>query len=166
MWHVIRVDSGREDEALFFMQEVLELSELGRAFIPKVVRKRKLKDGWHDRYYPFVPGYIFFETDDPVRLFFELKKVPKRTTILRIDDEMLRVEPEEEKFIRSFFSSRDVVEVSTAHKEGDRVIIDSGPLIGKEAIIKKINAHKRTAVISTDMFGRTMELSVGIEVLP
>ena len=92
--------------------------------------------------------------------------MPKRTTILRIDDEMLRVEPAEEAFIRGFFSSEDVVEVSMAHKEGDRVVIDSGPLVGKEAIIKKINAHKRTALISTEMFGRKMELSVGIEVLP
>ena len=166
MWHVIRVDSGREDEALFFMKEILDLDNLGRAFIPKVVRKRKLKDVWHDRYYPFVPGYIFFETEEPLKLFFELKKVPKRTTILRIDDEMLRVEPAEEAFIKGFFSSEDVVEVSMAHKEGDRVVIDSGPLVGKEAIIKKINAHKRTAVISTEMFGRKLELSVGIEVLP
>ncbi len=166
MWHVIRTDSRKEDEALLFMKTIIDLDSIGRAFIPKVVRRRKLKDGWHDRYLPFIPGYIFFETEDPLNLFFELKKVPKRTTLLRMEDEMLAVSPEEESFIRSFFGTDDVVELSTAHKEGDRVVIDSGPLVGKEAVIKKIWVHKRTALISTDMFGRKMELKVGIEVLP
>ncbi len=78
---------------------------------------------------------------------------------------MLAVSPDEEAFIRSFFGSEDTVEVSVIHKEGDKVVVDSGPLAGREAIIKKIWAHKRTALISTDMFGRTMELKVGIDFL-
>ncbi len=164
-WYVIRVNSGREEDALFFMEKVLKLDELGRAFIPRVVRRRKYKDGWHDRYLPFVPGYIFFETADPRRLYFDLKKVPRRTTLLRMDEDILAVSPEEESFIRSFFGREDTVEVSIIHKEGDRVIVDSGPLAGREAIIKKIWAHKRTALISTEMFGRTMELKVGIDFL-
>ncbi len=164
-WYVIRVNSGKEEDALFFMEKVLKLDELGRAFIPRVVRRRKYKDGWHDRYLPFVPGYIFFETDDPKRLYFDLKKVPRRTTLLRMDEDILAVSPEEESFIRSFFGREDTVEVSIIHKEGDRVIVDSGPLAGREAIIKKIWAHKRTALISTEMFGRTMELKVGIDFL-
>ncbi len=165
MWHVIRVAGGKEEEALFFMKKVLELDELGRAFIPRVVRKAKYKDGWHERSLPFIPGYIFFETDDPMKLYFELKKVPKRTTLLRMDDEILAVDPGEEEFIKSFFGTEDTVGVSVIHKEGDRVVVDSGPLAGKEAIIKKLWAHKRTALISTEMFGRTMELKVGIEFL-
>lgn len=164
-WYVIRVNSGKEEDALFFMEKVLKLDELGRAFIPRVVRRRKYKDGWHDRYLPFVPGYIFFETADPKRLYFDLKKVPRRTTLLRMDEDILAVSPEEESFIRSFFGREDTVEVSIIHKEGDRVIVDSGPLAGREAIIKKIWAHKRTALISTEMFGRTMELKVGIDFL-
>ncbi len=164
-WYVIRVNSGKEEDALFFMEKVLKLDELGRAFIPRVVRRRKYKDGWHDRYLPFVPGYIFFETADPRRLYFDLKKVPRRTTLLRMDEDILAVSPEEESFIRSFFGREDTVEVSIIHKEGDRVIVDSGPLAGREAIIKKIWAHKRTALISTEMFGRTMELKVGIDFL-
>ena len=112
-----------------------------------------------------MPGYIFFETDDPKRLFFELKKVPKRTTLLRMDEDILAVGRDEEAFIRSFFGKEDTVEVSFMHKEGDRVVVDSGPLAGREALIKKIWAHKRTALISTEMFGRTMELKVGIDFL-
>lgn len=163
MWYVIRVESRKEEEALFFMNKILDMDSLGRAFIPKVIRKRKYRDGWHDKLLPFVPGYIFFETDDPKRLFFELKKVPKRTTLLRAEEDILAVSREEEDFIRNFLGSDDTVELSLVHKEGDRVVIDSGPLSGKEVMIKKIWSHKRTALISTKMFGRQMELKVGIE---
>ena len=166
MWYVIRVTSGKEDEAIFFMEKLLDLKTLGRAFIPKVVRKRKYKDGWRDKYFPFVPGYIFFETEDPKTLFFELKKVPKRTSLLRSDDEILAVSQEEESFIRSFLDPDDVVDVSTVYKEGDRIRIVSGPLVGKEALIKKIVLHTLTATISTEMFGRSdMELKVGLKLI-
>lgn len=166
MWYVIRVDSGKEEEALLFMEKLLDLNSLGRAFIPKVVRKRKYRDGWHDKYLPFVPGYIFFETEDPKTLFFELKKVPRRTSLLRAEDEILTVSVEEEGFIRSFLGPEDLVNISMVRKEGDRIKIVSGPLVGKEALIKKIVMHTLTATISTKMFGREdMELKVGLGII-
>ena len=165
MWYVIRVNSGREEEALLFMRKIIDLDGIGRAFIPKVTRKRKYKDGWHDVLYAMVPGYVFFETEDPEKLFFELKRVPKRTDLLRMDEDILSVGKNEESFIRELLDPEDVVTVSTAHKEGDKVIIDKGPLAGKETIIKSIDLHKRKAVIFTEMFGRMMELAVGLELL-
>ena len=166
MWYVIRVNSGREEEALLFMRTIIDLEGIGRAFIPKVTRKRKRRDGWKDVVYALVPGYIFFESEIPEQLFFELKKVPKRTDLLRIDEDILSVSPKEEVFIKALLDPDDMVTVSTGHKEGDEVIIDKGPLVGKEALIKDIDIHKRKAVIATEMFGRIMELTVGLEVLP
>ena len=164
-WYVIRVESGKEEKTLLFMDVIIDLAPLGRAFIPKVTRKRKYRDGWREMYLPFVPGYIFFETDDPMSLFFELKKVPQMTLLLRMDEDMLAVSRKEEAFIKSFLGEDDVVAVSVAHKEGDKVVIDKGPLTGREAMIKKIYPHKRKAVISTEMFGRTIELTLGLEIL-
>ena len=166
MWYVIRVTSGREEESLLFMRKIIDLDGIGRAFIPKVTRKRKYKDGWHDVLYAMVPGYIFFETEVPEKLFFELKRVPKRTDLLRMDEDILSVSKNEESFIRELLDPEDVVAVSTAHKEGDKVIIDKGPLAGKESRIKNIDLHKRKAVITTEMFGRMMEFTVGLELLP
>lgn len=34
MWYVIRVESRKEEEALFFMNKILDMDSLGRAFIP------------------------------------------------------------------------------------------------------------------------------------
>lgn len=148
------------------MRKIIDIDGIGRAFIPKVTRKRKHKNGWHDVLYAMVPGYVFFETEDPERLFFELKRVPKRTDLLRMDEDILSVSKKEERFIRDLLDPDDVVAVSTAHKEGDRVIIDRGPLAGRESLIRNIDLHKRKAVISTEMFGRVMEFTVGLELLP
>ena len=147
------------------MRKIIDIDGIGRAFIPKVTRKRKYKDGWHDVLYAMVPGYIFFETEDPEKLFFELKRVPKRTDLLRMEEDILSVSKKEERFIKDLLDPDDVVAVSTAHKEGDRVIIDRGPLAAKETLIKHIDLHKRKVVISTEMFGRMMELAVGLELL-
>lgn len=165
MWYVINVDTGREDYTLELINRILDTT-LGRAFLPKVVYRKKIKVEWQDVYRPFVPGYLFFETGDPEALFYELKKVPKRTKLLRVDEDMIPVKRDEESFLRGFLNDGDNIDLSRGHKEGDRVIIDSGPLVGKDALIKKIDAHKRKAVISTEMFGRVMELTVGLEVLP
>ena len=49
--------------------------------------------------------------------------------------------------------------------ENDRVIITSGPLKGNEALIKKIDRHKRRAYLEIEMFGRKVEAQVGLEIV-
>ena len=165
MWCVIRVNTGKEEEVIVFMKSIMDIDKLGKPFIPKVVRKKRALGEWKDRFMPFVPGYVFFETDDPDALFFALKKIPKRTSLLRIDEDILSVSKQEETFIRAFFGEDDVVGISRGHKEGDGVVIDAGPLVGKEGIISKVDPHKRKAVVATEMFGRKMELTLGVEIL-
>ena len=41
----------------------------------------------------------------------------------------------------------------------------SGPLQGMEGAIRKIDRHKRIAVLSLDMFGRTVDMKVGLEII-
>ncbi len=166
MWYVIQVDTGSEEHTLELIKKIIDVESFGRAFLPKVVFKKKIRNEWQDLYRPFIPGYMFFETDNPQKLFFELKIVPKHTTLLRIYEDIIPVSTDEERFIKSLLSTDDILEISTGYKDGDKVIIDCGPLKGREAIITKINAHKRTAVVSTEMFGRRMKLKLGIEMLP
>ncbi len=165
MWYVIKVDTGSEEYTLELIKKIIDVESFGRVFLPKVVFRKKIRNEWQDVYRPFVPGYMFFETDNPWKLFFELKKVPKHTTLIRIYEDIIPVSADEERFIKNLLSDDDVLEMSTGYKEGDTIIIDGGPLKGKEAIVTKINAHKRTAFVSTEMFGRMMKLKVGMEML-
>lgn len=58
-----------------------------------------------------------------------------------------------------------VVELSTGIIENDKVRIQSGPLVGMEGFIKKIDRHKRRAVLEIEMYGRVVEMKVGVEIV-
>ncbi len=56
-------------------------------------------------------------------------------------------------------------EMSEGIIENDRVVVTSGPLKGNEGLIRKIDRHKRKAWLEIEMFGRTVEMQVGLEVV-
>lgn len=49
--------------------------------------------------------------------------------------------------------------------EGDRVMVTRGPLKGHEALIARIDRHKRLAWVDMDMFGRHKTIRVGLEIV-
>ena len=55
--------------------------------------------------------------------------------------------------------------MSTGVIEGDRVIVTDGPLVGREALISKIDRHKRLAYLDMRMFGRIKTIKVGLEIV-
>ena len=49
--------------------------------------------------------------------------------------------------------------------ENDQVRILTGPLQDMEGYIRKINRHKRKAWVSIEMFGRSVDMEVGLEII-
>lgn len=49
--------------------------------------------------------------------------------------------------------------------EGERTIVLSGPLKGKEGYIKKIDRHKRKAWLEVELFGRIQNIQLGLEIV-
>ena len=45
------------------------------------------------------------------------------------------------------------------------MIVKDGPLVGMEAYIKKIDRHKRIAVLNAEMFEQEINVSVGLEII-
>lgn len=58
-----------------------------------------------------------------------------------------------------------LVAMSTGIIENDRVRILTGPLQDMEGYIRKINRHKRKAWVSIEMFGRSVDMEVGLEII-
>jgi transcriptional antiterminator NusG len=54
--------------------------------------------------------------------------------------------------------------VSKGFIAGDKLIVTSGPLKGRESIIKKIDRHKKRAEIELSCFGATKRINVALEV--
>ena len=85
--------------------------------------------------------------------------------VLSTDDDFTPVSDEEVFLIDNAYSNNGVLGSSIGIIEGDRVKILSGPLIGKEGLIKSINRHKRSAIIELIMFGRVSTVKIGLEII-
>ncbi len=73
---------------------------------------------------------------------------------------------EETQLIGSFTNRGDrVVPMSEALKDGDQVVVMSGPLLGHEGLIKTINRRKSTAFFGAQPVGRRVTTRVGLAVL-
>ena len=48
-------------------------------------------------------------------------------------------------------------------KEGNKIEVVEGPLVGFEGRILKVNLHKRTVSVLLDMCGREIEVLLGID---
>ena len=94
-----------------------------------------------------------------------LKKVIGLTKLLKTGEEITPLSKEEVALLMKLGNEEQEVEMSTGIIEGDKVRIYEGPLQGMEGLIKKIDRHKRMAYLEVEMFGRTVEMKVGLEIV-
>ena len=146
MWYVIQVRTGKEEEIQLQCEKVIREEVLERCFIPRYEQMKRYQGKWHKEKKILFPGYVFLVSEDEEHLHFELKKVIGLTKLIGTGDEI-------------------VVGVSKGMIVDDKVIIQTGPLKGNEGLIKKIDRHKRKAWLELELFGRTVETQVGLEIV-
>lgn len=95
-----------------------------------------------------------------------LKHVIGMTRIIGTGETIVPLTDQEvELLIRMSGDKEQLVRLSQGIIQGDQVHIISGPLQEMEGAIRKIDRHKRIAVLSLDMFGRTVDMKVGLEII-
>lgn len=164
MWYVIQVRTGTEQSVRLQCEEKVQDTVLERCFLPCYEERKKIRGQWQTKKRILFPGYVFLVTGQVEKLFFELKKVIGMTRLLTTGDEIIPLSEGEVGFLQSLGGEEQVVAMSTGIIEGARVIVESGPLQGREGLIKKIDRHKRKAYLEMDMFGRCQRVEVGLEI--
>lgn len=165
MWYAIQIMTGDERQTAQLCRMLIDKEVLSEIFYPETETMKRYYGAWHKERKPLFPGYLFAVTDQPDELYLRFKQVPKLTKLLGTDRVPVELTAEEVVFLRRILNPEYVAEVSTGILEGDQLIISSGPLKGLEGMVKKIDRHKRSAIISTEMFGRKIEMTLGLEVL-
>ncbi|MCM1467216.1 MAG: antiterminator LoaP [Alistipes sp.] len=165
MWYVIWTITGREEQLKQEITRRLPKELYSKCRIPCRVESRK-KDGKRiDVKRVLFPGYLFIETDDIEAVYMELRNLFRFSKLLKTGECYTPVSPDEERLIRRLTGDTEVVELSYGIMEGSRVVIHTGPLKGMEGYIKKIDRHKRKAYLQIEMFNRTVETCVGLEIV-
>lgn len=165
MWYVIQVMTGDEKVTIDMCKAIVQDDDIYEFFIPEVDRKKRIKGKWYNIRKPMFPGYVFISTERMKELYEKLKNVPKLTKVLGTDHTVTPISQSEENLIKRLTNKQHIAEISVGYIEGDRLIISEGPMMGMEAMVKKIDRHKRIAVLSVTMFGNSTDVTMGLEVL-
>lgn len=178
MWYVIQTETGKEEEILLFMRNMIPEELCQRCFLIWAEWPRRAGGQWNIVKKNMFPGYIFAETEEPEELFQRLKKVPGLTKLLGGDRcEFIPLGAEEERFFcmigekegkctrenraakcgaRTDKRKRYCLSVrpSTVRvdEEGKFEILNGALQSFKEEIVR-VNLHKRYAVVRVKMLG-------------
>ncbi len=165
MWYVMQVRTGTEERIRLQCERVISQEVLERCFIPYYQQKKRFQGEWHIQEKILFPGYVFLIAQNLEQLRDSLHKVIGMTKLLGAGEDIIPLRQEEMRFLLQMGKEEQVVEMSTGIIENDKVKIQQGPLVGMEGFIKKIDRHKRQAVLEVELFGRKVEMRVGVEIV-
>ena len=164
-WYAVQVTTGKEEETACMCRRVIDSEILQECFIPKGERMRRYEGAWHKEKKILFPRYLFFITDTVEKLYFELKKIPELTKILGDGTTFVSLEQDEVSLLKQMGGDEHIAYMSSGYIEGDKIIITEGPLKNLEGTIRKIDRHKRTAVVQIKMMGQLRDVVMGVEIV-
>lgn len=171
MYYVIQVKTGKESKAIEDILKNKPDDASFDVFAPYRKTIRKFKGVEKEIIERCFPGYVFVETDDAKKLFFELYWIPGYTKLLGREADTYNFVPldqDEARMIDILYSKNNnrVTEISNIEvKEGETIRVLDGPLMGLETQIKKVNLHKRTVTIEYSMCGRLVTSNISIRII-
>lgn len=165
MWYVMQVRTGKEEKTLLLIHRHTSGRYVGNCFLPKYERKKKFAGRWRVERNILFPGYVFVDTEEMEQFYISLKQVPELTKILGIGEPWTPIAGRDLELLHQLLNEKHVMEMSEGLIVGTEIRIENGPLKGLDAVIKRIDRHKRTGLIELEMFGRKQEIEVGIEIL-
>lgn len=169
MWYVIQTVTGKEEELMLFIRTLLSREHFENCFMIRAEWLKRLGGEWQLQVRPLFPGYVFIETEEPERIYMELKGVPRFSRLLGSGkDDFIPVKEAEEKFLRAIMDCREdysnaVVRLAVVKTDIDgNVVSIGGALKCFEREHIKVNLHKRYAMVKTLMLGEERTLIFGI----
>ena len=166
MWYVIQTLKGKEKKiAVEIRKDVAEADET--VFVFENEMEYKVKGEWIKDRNPFFPGYIFVEMENGRACEFDyrLRKKMHPLKLMQVDGKVTPIKPEEEGYLTRLGGKEHVIRNSEGFRVDDMVQITSGSFKNWTGEIRKLNRHKRRALISVPMMGREIEVSIGLEIV-
>lgn len=170
MLYVMQVLSGDESKVQH-MLEAFVLEDGEEAYSPTCEREFRSHGEVRTVTSKLFPGYLFIQSENPVNLQIRLRLVKDQhfletlTKLLRTDTYFFPLSQDEENTIYALLNDDHHMGMSRGIIHDNVLHIFSGPLIGKENLIRKIDRHKRTAILSLHLCGRDVSIKTGLEII-
>lgn len=163
-WYVLFVNTNQEEN----VKKVLE-REMGDEykFIVPTRELRERKNGkWHKVNRKLFPGYILIKAMMNAEVYYKIKKAPGIIKLLRDEEDVLTVAENELKVLRILIDNNEnTIGISKLYKESDDIRIISGPLLGLEGQIVKIDYRKGRAKVNISFMNEEKIVELGIELV-
>ncbi|HWT76048.1 MAG TPA: antiterminator LoaP [Mobilitalea sp.] len=165
MWYAVQVRTGEEEKIKLLCNKIISGEILKECFIPYYERMKKYLGEWHKSSEILFPGYIFMVSDYIDELRVWVKKIPNLTKILGDGKDIIPLNDKEIEFLRKFGKEDHSIRMSQGYIENEKIIITDGPMKDFVGTIKKLDRHKRIAVIEMEFFERITEIHIGMEII-
>ena len=175
-WVILFVRTGSEEKIARLLKEKLNAEEY-QPFLPVKETPRRSKGVIRKERKLLFSGYVFIQTE--IEAGSIAKKLKSDLTditgkwhedIYKIlhngdNEKDVAVREKERLYWERLFDSDFCVTGSVGFIEGDTIRVMSGALVGMEKRIKKIDRHKREAVVEMEMMGGVREVRLMLEVV-
>lgn len=156
-WYVIQVMTGAEADCL------RKLTELGIEAIAPTRILPELSGGvWRERERVMIPGYVFVHVTLSLWNYYRMAQIPCALRILPGNGEFQPVPEKQMKWILGMTAGGGAWGVSTAAEIGGRIVVRSGPLVGRERAIRKWDKRRRRCTIRIDVLDEKRQIDVGL----
>ena len=163
MWYVMQVRATREQEILKLCEERVKRSG-EEFFIMRCLRFYREPEGiWIKKEVKAFPGYIFIDTENIDEIRERLYLIPDLTKLLGAGDEIFPIYEDEENLLKLLGEKEHLIRASSYFKDGEKIIVTEGSLVGLEAYITWVNPHKKTVCIDVPLAGRVVSTKLAME---
>lgn len=171
-WYIVQVSTGQEAIACHRIVSVCQAQNgvggplVHECFAPRFLTRHKFGGEWRDVEKRLLPGYVVVVTDKPGALARVLKTMPGFARVLTQGETFVPLSKGDREWMETFTSKGErTIALSVAYKEGDRVIVTSGPLKGREGLIKGVNRSKCLAILEFSVGGIRITARVGLAIV-
>lgn len=143
-----------------------ELSQqaVSDVFVLTCDRMRRYEGSWHLEKKPLFPEYIFLESSDEKELEKGLRQYQEQMQASDRECQPIPFHEEEKRFLLSLCNDRHHIGMSKGYIQNGCTHVTEGPLQGKEELIRKIDRHKRTAMLELPG-GEKRRMTAGLEII-
>ena len=129
-------------------------------FLPLIERWSRRKDRRKRIKLPLFPGYLFVRAEMDANTYLEILKTDSVVRVLCNEDQPAPIPYEQVHAIQVLIKNGIAVTPIPYLREGRRVRVVNGPLMGMEGILLKTKPNKHRLVLSVDL----LQESVSVEI--
>ncbi|MCR4676111.1 MAG: hypothetical protein K5634_02640 [Sphaerochaetaceae bacterium] len=169
MYFCLSCLTGKESQAVENVQKYLEenIAEDFSVWFPQKINRDKKKGVYTEHKFPLFPGYLFiyWGGEDEINFpFHEIRKIPQIVKILKYENNSHALLGSDYNFAHWIHENDGEIKPSRVFcKEGSRLRIISGPLVGMDANVIKVDKHHKRITLRFTVGDKTSDISFSVD---